>query len=122
VTDAERPDTRQQPKPPKPQFLSAQTAAKKLGIYLPAAPEEFRTAQISRDEFDALQTSPPEWLTTLRREGPHPRSEVARRLGITNSGLVRAGIEDALTTEQIRALVDSPPDWLVAERARAAQA
>ena len=33
MTDSEPcEDRRQQPKPPKPQFLSAQTAAKKLGI------------------------------------------------------------------------------------------
>lgn len=119
MTDAPREDRRQQPKPPKPQFLSAQTAAKKLGIYLPAAPEEFREAQHSRDELNALQADPPAWLRTLRAEGPHPRSEVSQRLGITNSGLARAGVSDAMTTAEIQALLENPPAWLIDERRRA---
>ena len=119
MTDAPREDRRQQPKPPKAQFLSAQTAAKKLGIYLPAAPADFREAQHSRDELNALQADPPEWLRTLRAQGPHPRSEVAHRLGITNSGLARAGVSDAMTTAEIQALVADPPAWLVDERRRA---
>jgi hypothetical protein len=120
MTDSEsREDNRQQPKPPKAQFLSAQTAAKKLGIYLPAAPEEFQQAQHSRDELAELQANPPEWLMTLRREGPHPRSEVSHRLGITNSGLARAGVSDSMTTAEIQALLADPPAWLLAERRRA---
>lgn len=126
MTDPEHPepseDRRQQPKPPKTQLLSAQTAAKKLGILLPAAPEHFRDAQHSRDELARLQAEPPEWLTTLRRDGPHPRSEVSRRLGITNSGLARAGASDTMTTHEIQALVADPPEWLIAERRRAATA
>lgn len=119
MTDEPREDRRQQPNPPKAQYLSAQTAAKKLGIYLPAAPAEFREAQHSRDELNRLQADPPEWLRTLRAEGPHPRSEVSRRLGITNSGLARAGVSDAMTTAEIQALVDDPPAWLIDERRRA---
>lgn len=119
MTDAPREDNRQQPKPPKPQFLSAQNAAKKLGIYLPAAPEGFREAQHSREELAALQADPPEWLRVLRSEGPHPRDEVSRRLGVTNSALARSGVSDAMTTEEIRALLADPPAWLVAERRRA---
>ncbi|HMF59331.1 MAG TPA: DUF5997 family protein, partial [Vicinamibacterales bacterium] len=79
MTDPSRPDNRQQPKPRKSQLLKPETAAKKLAIYLPAAPDSFRDNPVTRDELNALLADPPEWLTTLRREGPHPRSEVARR-------------------------------------------
>ncbi len=123
MTDPEpREDRRQQPKPRKAQYLSPQTAAKKLGIYLPAAPEDFQTTPITREDLDALQASPPEWLQVLRKEGPHPRSEVARRLGVTNSGLARAGVPDVLTTEEIRRLNDEPTEALLAERRKVAAA
>lgn len=122
MTDEPREDRRQQPKPPKPQYLSAQNAAKKLGIYLPAAPAEFRAAQHSREELASLQADPPEWLRALRAEGPHPRSEVAHRLGVTNSALARAGVSDAMTTAEIQALLANPPAWLHEERARARKA
>jgi hypothetical protein len=118
MSDEQRPDNRQQPKPPKTQYLSPPTAAKKLGIYLPAAPAEFQNAQISREALDELQKNPPEWLATLRKDGPHARSEVSRRLGITNSALVRAGVTDALTTAEIKAILEDPPAWLIAERRR----
>lgn len=111
-------DRRQQPKPPKPQFLSPQTAARKLGVYLPATPESFRAEQLSRERLAELQADPPEWLRSLRKDGPHPRSEVARRLGVSNSGLSRAGIPDALTTAEIAALQAEPPEALLAERRR----
>lgn len=116
-----REDRRQQPKPPKAQLLKPETAAKKLSIYLPAAPEAFRTTPIGRDELKALTDDPPEWLATLRWEGPHPRSEVARRLGISNSGLARAGQPDVMTTAEIKQLLVEMPEWLVDERARHAQ-
>lgn len=116
MTDAPREDRRQQPKPPKQQLLSPKTAADKLGVYLPATPDEFRASQHSRDAVQALQTDPPEWLVTLRREGPHPRHEVSRRLGVSNSGLARAGVSDSMTTTEIRALLDERPEWLVEER------
>lgn len=92
------------------------TAAKKLGVYLPATPEDFRAGGITREQLDELQHDPPEWLTQLRRHGPHPRPVVAGRLGVSISGLARGGIDEALTTEQIDALRDDPPDWLRAER------
>lgn len=111
-------DNRQQPKPPKAQYLSAKTAARKLGVYLPATPPEFQESQISRTDFDALQADPPEWLKTLRKDGPHPRDEVARRLGVTNSGLARAGIADVLTTDEINALIAEMPDALRVERVK----
>src|SRR4051812_17287897 len=115
-----RPDNRQQPKPPKAQLLKPENAAKKLSIYLPATPEDFQTTPISRDQLNALNDDPPEWLVTLRREGPHPRSEVARRLGISNSGLARAGQPDVMTTAEIKQLLVTMPEWLVTERARMA--
>jgi len=116
MTDAPREDRRQQPKPKKQQMLSPATTAKKLGVFLPATPDEFRAEPISRTAMQEMQDSPPEWLTSLRREGPHPRDEVARRLGVSNSALARGGVSDSLTTAEIRALLDERPDWLVAER------
>ncbi len=116
MTDAPREDRRQQPKPPKEQLLKPATAAQKLGVHLPATPEEFRAAPISRTALQALQDDPPEWLSTLRREGPHPRSEVSRRLGVSNSALARAGVSDSMTSAEIRALLEERPEWLVAER------
>lgn len=92
------------------------TAAKKLGIYLPAAPEEFQTAWLTRGELAELERHPPEWLHTLRREGPHPRPVVAGRLGVSIAGLIRAGADEALTTAEIDALREDPPDWLARER------
>jgi len=102
---------------PGPGAMKPETAAKKLGVYLPATPEEFRSSAITREQFAALQSEPPQWLTDLRRDGPHPRDVVARKLGVSTSGLARAGIEDALTTAEIRDLLASPPAWLVKERA-----
>jgi len=108
----QRPDQRM-----KPQFLKAETAAKKLGIYLPAAPAEFRDSPVSRSELGALIAEPPAWLVELRRTGPHPRPEVARKLGVSISGLARAGVTEPLTTDDIAELLKNPPAWLVAERA-----
>lgn len=103
--------------PPKtPQTLKPATAAKKLGIYLPAAPQDFQETELTRAEFDELQQTPPEWLAQLRRTGPHPRPVVAQKLGISISGLARGGVTDALTSEQITTLLQDPPAWLVAER------
>ena len=101
---------------PKSQTMKPQTAAKKLGVLLSETPADFQDGVVSRDELNALQAAPPEWLASLRRNGPHTRQESARRLGISGSGLVRAGVGEHLTTEQIKALLDEMPDWLVAER------
>lgn len=116
--DEQREDRRQQPKPPKTQLLKPENAAKKLSIYLPAAPAEFRETPVSREQLNALNENPPEWLVTLRRDGPHPRSEVARRLGISNSGLARAGQPDVMTTVEIKQLLLDMPEWLRDERTR----
>lgn len=93
------------------------TAAKKLGVYLQATPPEFQEGVVSRDELNALQADPPEWLRELRANGPHPRSVVASKLGVSISGLARAGITEALTTDEIEALKAEDPDWLHHERA-----
>jgi hypothetical protein len=100
-----------------PQTMKPATAAKKLGVYLEATPAEFRDGVVSRDELNALQADPPEWLRELRRNGPHPRQVVAARLRVSISGLARAGITEALTTAQIDELKASSPDWLQRERA-----
>jgi len=96
------------------------TAAQKLGIHLPATPEEFRAGVITREQFNALQADPPQWLVDLRVNGPHPRPVVARKLGISNSGLARAGVSDSMATAEIKALLDEMPPWLEAERAKQA--
>lgn len=103
------------------QTMKPATAAKKLGIHLPAAPAEFQEGVVSRDELNALQADPPQWLRDLRRDGPHPRSVAASRLGVSIAGLARGGVEEALTTEQIDALKDEEPQWLARERATQAE-
>jgi hypothetical protein len=93
------------------------TAAKKLGIYLPATPASFQEGTVTRTEFLELQATPPEWLVELRLHGPHPRQVVAQKLGISTSGLVRAGAADVMTTAEIKSLLEKKPEWLVVERA-----
>lgn len=102
---------------PNTQSMKPATAAKKLDVYLPATPAEFRENAITRDELAALQADPPQWLKDLRKNGPHPKNLVAAKLGVTISGLGRGGITDALTSEQINALLEENPAWLIAERA-----
>ncbi|GAB3691308.1 DUF5997 family protein [Saccharopolyspora tripterygii] len=98
------------------QTMKPATAAKKLGVLLEATPAEFQEGVVSRDELNALQAEPPEWLRDLRRNGPHPRPVVAAKLGVSISGLTRNGYADPLTTEQINAIRDENPDWLQQER------
>ncbi|NJC83943.1 hypothetical protein HC030_15445 [Planosporangium mesophilum] len=102
--------------------MKPSTAAQKLGVYLPATPREFQEGSVSREEFDELQHNPPQWLVDLRRNGPHPRSVVAARLRVSNSGLARGGITEPLTTAQIAALAADPPQWLARERETHAEA
>ncbi|PZT74089.1 MULTISPECIES: DUF5997 family protein [unclassified Streptomyces] len=99
------------------QTMKPATAAKKLGVYLDATPEEFREGAVSRAELAALQADPPPWLRDLRNNGPHPRPVVASKLGVSISGLARGGITEPLTTEQIDALKEDNPEWLRKERA-----
>lgn len=101
---------------PDAQHMKPATAAKKLDVYLPATPAEFQQNAITREELAALLADPPEWLTELRKNGPHPKNLVAARLGISISGLARGGITEALTSEEIAALLEESPDWLLAER------
>ncbi|QIJ61214.1 DUF5997 family protein [Streptomyces sp. JB150] len=103
------------------QTMKPATAAKKLGVYLPATPAEFQEGVVSRAELNELQANPPEWLRELRRNGPHPRPVVAAKLGVSIAGLARAGVTEALTTEQIEALKQERPEWLEKERATQAE-
>ncbi|GLZ52416.1 DUF5997 family protein [Actinomycetospora sp. NBRC 106378] len=98
------------------QTMKPATAAKKLGVLLDATPAEFQEGVVSREELDALQADPPEWLRDLRRDGPHPRPVVADRLGVSISGLARAEITEPLTTAQIAAIKEEQPEWLRNER------
>ncbi|MFE9660939.1 DUF5997 family protein [Streptomyces sp. NPDC005955] len=104
-----------------PQAMKPATAAKKLGIYLEATPDEFRAGSVSRAELNALQADPPQWLRDLRRDGPHPRPVVAAKLGVSISGLARGGVSEALTTVQIDALKQEQPEWLQKERSTQAE-
>lgn len=103
------------------QTMKPATAAKKLGVYLEATPAEFREGVVTRAELNALQADPPEWLRTLRRDGPHPRPVVAAKLGVSIAGLARGGVTEPLTTEQIEALKQEQPEWLIKERATQAE-
>lgn len=104
------------PREKTPQMLKPATAAKKLGVLLTATPPEFQNSEIARDDFNELTRNPPRWLVELRVNGPHPRWVVAERLGVSTSGLVRAGASDSMTTGEITALLAAPPAWLIAER------
>ncbi|MFE0450741.1 DUF5997 family protein [Streptomyces sp. NPDC058914] len=103
------------------QTMKPATAAKKLGVYLPATPAEFQEGVVSRAELNELQANPPEWLRALRESGPHPRPVVAAKLGVSIAGLARGGVTEALTTEEIEALKDEMPEWLEKERATQAE-
>ncbi len=107
---------------PSPQAMKPATAAKKLGIHLPAAPADFQENAISREDFKVLQENPTAWLVELRRNGPHPRQVVAQKLNISVGGLNRSDITEPLTTAEITALLQAPPAWLVEERAVHAKA
>ncbi|MHA2788551.1 DUF5997 family protein [Corynebacterium sp. S7] len=88
------------------------TAAKKLGIYLPATPQEFQDGAITHGQLRDLQNNPPQWLTELRLNGPHPRPEVARKLGISITALKRNDLDKPLTTAEIKELLANQPEWL----------
>lgn len=101
---------------PNTQSMKPATAAKKLDVYLPATPAEFQENPTTRSELADLQADPPQWLADLRKNGPHPKNLVAAKLGVSIAGLARGGVADALTTEQINALLEEKPSWLVTER------
>lgn len=98
------------------QTMKPLTAAAKLGIFLPAAPEEFRDRPISRGELEELRAAPPAWLTELWTVGPFPRDVTARKLGVTNTALARNNVSDSMTQAEIDALSAEEPAWLVQER------
>lgn len=102
--------------------MKAQTAAKKLGIYLPAAPAEFQDSAPTHEEFNALHNNPPQWLIELRRTGPHPRPVVAQKLGISVTALKKNNMDKPLTTAEIKALLEDQPEWLRTARTQLAQA
>ncbi len=122
---AARPGPRRNPggmtSPGSSQTMKAATAAKKLGVHLPATPVEFQESTPSRAELAEMHENPPEWLATLLRDGPHPRQVIAGKLGISIAGLARGGVDEALTTSQIKELLQAPPQWLVQERATLAE-
>jgi hypothetical protein len=97
------------------------TAAKKLGVLPSAMPAELQSREITRSEIAEWTENAPEWLAELRRSGPHPRPVIAAKLGVSISGLARGGLDEALTTEQIKALLEEMPAWLVSERATQAK-
>lgn len=103
-----------------PQSMKPATAAKKLGVYLPATPAEFQEGPVTRDALNELMNEPPEWLVELRQNGPHPRPVVAQKLNVSISGLSRGGVDEALTTAQIEELLADRPEWLQSERANMA--
>lgn len=102
--------------------MKPQTAAKKLGLYLPATPEEFQANAVTHAQLRELQDNPPEWLNQLRREGPHPRPVVAQKLGISVTALKKHDMDKPLTTAEIKALLEDQPDWLRAARTAHAEA
>ena len=101
---------------PNAQSMKPATAAKKLDVYLPATPAAFQDNPITRAELTAMQADPPQWLEDLRKNGPHPKNLVAAKLGVSIAGLKRGGVVEAPTTEQINALIEEKPPWLIAER------
>lgn len=96
--------------------MKPMTAAKKLGIYLPATPQEFQDGAVTHAELRELQNNPPEWLVELRLNGPHPRPVVAQKLGITIAALKRNDLDKPLTTAEIKELLENQPEWLRAAR------
>ncbi|MEW1777706.1 DUF5997 family protein [Streptomyces sp. NPDC086777] len=103
------------------QTMKPATAAKKLGVYLPATPAAFQEGVVSRAELTELQANPPEWLRELQANGPHPRPVVAAKLGVSIAGLARGGVTEPLTTEQIEELKRELPEWLAKERTTQAE-
>lgn len=105
---------------PSGRAMKPQTAAKKLGLFLPATPEEFQTGALTHQEFKNLQENPPEWLQTLRREGPHSSSG-RPKLGITIAALKKNDMDKPLTTAEIKALLENQPEWLRTARTQLAE-
>ena len=105
---------------PSSTAMKPETAAKKLGVYLPATPQEFQDGSVTHAELRELQQNPPEWLQELRHNGPPPRPEVARKLGISITALKKHEMDRSLTSKEISELLADQPEWL--REARAAHA
>lgn len=101
--------------------MKPSTAAKKLGIYLPATPQEFQDGAVTHAGLRDLQHEPPEWLQQLRLEGPHPRPVVAQKLGVTIAALKRNDMDKPLTTAEIKAMLADQPEWLSSARTALAE-
>lgn len=97
---------------PSGRAMKAQTAAKKLGIFLPAAPEEFQNSAVTHAQLRDLHNEPPQWLQDLRLNGPHPRPVVAQKLGISTTALKKNNLDKPLTTAEIKELLENQPEWL----------
>ena len=109
------------PVEPSGRAMKAATAAKKLGIFLPATPQEFQDSAVTHAQLRDLQNEPPQWLQDLRLEGPHPRPVVAQKLGITIAALKRNDMDKPLTTAEIKALLADQPEWLADARKQLAE-
>ncbi len=109
------------PLEPSGRAMKAATAAKKLGIFLPATPQEFQDSAVTHAELRELQNNPPQWLQDLRLNGPHPRPVVAQKLGITIAALKRNDMDKPLTTAEIKELLANQPEWLSAARTQLAE-
>lgn len=122
MTDrSEYPDNTPSPQTPSGVAMKPMTAAKKLGIYLPATPQEFQDGAVTHAELRELQNNPPEWLVELRLNGPHPRPVVAQKLGITIAALKRNDLDKPLTTAEIKELLENQPEWLRSARTSLAE-
>lgn len=52
---------------------------------------------------------------------PHPRPEVARKLGISITALKNNDMDKPLTTQEIKALLADQPEWLREARTQLAE-
>ena len=55
------------------------TAASKLDIHLPSAPEEFQRSSLTRSDVEALRANPPDWLVREREIHREVVAEKARQ-------------------------------------------
>ena len=90
----------------KPQTMKPATAAKKLGIYLPAA-RRFGDHDITRTELaDCSPNRRRGWPSCVARD--RTRATSWRTSSASRSGLARGGITEALTTAEIKDLLAAP--------------
>ena len=70
---------------------------------------------------DVAHHSKLEAIRTALRETDGHRAAAARKLGISVTALKNAGAEQAMTTDEIRALLEDQPEWLQKARATLAE-